>query len=105
MTEREFGLFMYAMRTMYPKDNIPVKEDAVAMWYELLKDIPYKVAEAFLQKWTLTNKWSPTIADIRQGTAEAVHGITPDWGKGWEEAQQRASVPLPCALQGNPDTC
>jgi len=91
MNEKEFSLFMFGMRTMFPKDNIPSSPEAIKMWYDLIGDIPYDVAESFLKKWVLNNKWSPTIADIRQGVVEMTTEGIPDWGKAWEEVQRAIS--------------
>ena len=55
------------------------------LWYNQLQDIPYNVAEATLNKWVAIEKWSPSIADIRQLATELVNGVTKDWGDGWEQ--------------------
>ena len=78
---------MYAMaiRTYYPKENILPNQQAMELWYRELQDIPYPVAEAALRQWVSTNKWSPSIAEIRETASTVQSGSIPDWGDGWEQ--------------------
>ena len=72
------------MKTYYPRETLLPNDQAMELWYRQLQDIPYALAEAALNKWVATNKWSPSIADIREMTAGIKNGETPDWGEGWE---------------------
>jgi hypothetical protein len=74
-----------AIRTYYPREQILPNNEAMALWYRELQDIPYPVAEAVLRKWVSTNKWSPSIAEIRAEAAVIQNGETPDWGEAWEK--------------------
>ena len=85
MNKQEFGLFASAIRTYYPKENILPNQQAMELWYRELQDIPYPVAEAGLRQWVSTNKWSPSIAEIREMASTVQNGIIPDWGEGWEQ--------------------
>ena len=85
MTKQEFATFAMAIRTYYPKENILPNQPAMELWYRELQDIPYNVAEAALRKWVSTNKWSPSIAEIREIATTVTCGSIPDWGDGWEE--------------------
>lgn len=76
-----------ALKTFYPKETLIPNEQAITLWYEQLKDIEYKTASLFLNKWVATEKWSPTIADIRGGTSEIMCGEVADWGHGWEQVE------------------
>lgn len=88
MEKREFGLFASAIRTYYPREQILPNKEAMELWFRELQDIPFPVAEAVLRKWVSTNKWSPSIADIRELSANVQNGDIPDWGEGWEEVQR-----------------
>lgn len=88
MEKREFGLFASAIRTYYPREQILPNKEAMELWFRELQDIPFPVAEAALRKWVSTNKWSPSIADIRELSANVQNGDIPDWGEGWEEVLQ-----------------
>lgn len=88
MDKKEFSLFASALRTYYPREKLLPNEQAMTLWYNQLQDIPYKVAEATLNKWVAIEKWSPSIADIRQLATELVNGATKDWGDGWEQVEK-----------------
>lgn len=85
MDKKEFSIFASALRTYYPKEQILPNQQAMELWYRELCDIPYKVAEVALRTWVATNKWSPSIADIREMTSTVTEGNIPDWGEGWEQ--------------------
>ena len=85
MTKQEFATLAMAIRTYYPKEQILPNQQAMELWYRELQDIPADVAEAALRKWVATNKWSPSIAELRETAAEVRNGEIPDWGEGWEK--------------------
>ena len=85
MTKQEFAILADAIRTFYPKENILPNKEAMALWYRELHDLPFPVAEAALRKWVSTNKWSPSIAELRETAANVQNGDIPDWGEGWEQ--------------------
>ena len=69
MNKNEFVKIADAIRTYYPRDNVMPNKQAMALWYEELKDLPYEVAVMSLRKHVNTSKWSPTIADLRRGAS------------------------------------
>lgn len=84
MNKAEFKIFADAIRTYYSKENILPNPQAMELWYRALCDIPYQVAEIVLQKWVATNKWSPSIAEIREMCAVIVNGEPRTWQDGWD---------------------
>lgn len=85
MDKKEFALFAAALKTYYPKENLLPNSQAMELWFRQLQDIPYELAEITLEKWVSTNKWSPTIADIREHATAVKCGDKPLWSDGWEE--------------------
>lgn len=85
MDKKEFAFFASALRTYYSKENLLPNSQAMELWFRQLMDIPYPVAEVTLNKWVATNKWSPSIAEIRELATEIQNGKLPDWGEAWEE--------------------
>ena len=85
MNKQEFAQFTMALKTYYPRENLLPNNQAMELWFRQLQDIPYKVAEIGLNKWVATNKWSPSIADIREVCASVSEPDVPDWGDAWEE--------------------
>lgn len=88
MNKKEFSIFASALRTYYPKEKLLPNEQAIELWYNQLKDIPYNVASATLEKWVAIEKWSPSIADLRKTAVEIVNGTTYDWGEGWGQVEK-----------------
>lgn len=88
MNKKEFSIFASALRTYYPKEKLLPNEQAMELWYNQLKDIPYNVASATLEKWVAIEKWSPSIADLRKTAVEIVNGTTYDWGEGWGQVEK-----------------
>lgn len=84
MTKKEFALFGMALKTYYPREAILPNEQALELWFKQLADIPYTVAETALNKWVALNKWSPSIADLREIAAEVTTEESPEWGDEWE---------------------
>lgn len=82
MTENEFKVIFGIIVASY--DSFKADKYKLAIWYEELKDIPYKVLESCVRTWVSTNKWAPTIADLRETALKMSEGED-DWGKGWEE--------------------
>lgn len=88
MDKKEFAIFSAALKTYYPREGLLPNDKAMSLWYEQLADIPYKVAEVALKKWVATNKWSPSIAEIREACSTIVNGELPDWSEGWEKTMK-----------------
>jgi len=84
MDKKEFATFAMALKTYYPREQLLPNQQAMELWYRELCDIPYYVAEAGLRKWVVNNKWSPSIAEIREMTTDVTKGEIPDWGEGWD---------------------
>ena len=87
MTRQEFATFAMALRTYYPKENILPNQQAMELWYQEIQDIPAEIANMALRKWVVTNKWSPSIAEIREMTANVVNGEQMSWAESWEKVK------------------
>ena len=89
MTKKEFAVFAAAIKTYYPKEQqLLPNQHAMELWYRELCDIEYNVAEAGLRKWVVNNKWSPSIADIREMVSDVTEGELPDWGSAWDSVNR-----------------
>lgn len=86
MDKREFSIFAAAMKTYFPREGLLPNDKAMELWFRQLQDIPYPIAEAALNKWVATQKWSPSIAEIRETAAAISSGELMDWGEAWESA-------------------
>lgn len=88
MDREEFATWTMALKTYYPKENLLPNNQAMELWYKQLQDIPYDVAEAALNKWVATNKWSPSIADIREAYVSVAAGDYPLAGEEWDNVMR-----------------
>ena len=85
MTFEEFGRLGMAIKEFYPHVKVLQSEQAIELWYQQLKDLDYKMTSIALSKWVGTNKWPPTVADMREMCASLVSGDAPLWSDGWQE--------------------
>lgn len=85
MTFDEFKILAKGMKAVYTSERFLPDADSIKIWYQLIKDLDYKVANAAIQKYISTNKFPPTIADIREISTTICIGEIPDWGEGWEQ--------------------
>lgn len=85
MKREEFKILCKGMKAVYTQPTFLPDADAFNIWYSMLQDLDYMVAQAAIQKYMLTNKFPPTIADIREYSASVTVGEKPLWSDGWEE--------------------
>ena len=75
MTRDECKILVKAMKAVYSQATFIPDQDAFNVWYELLKDIPYSRANVAIQKYMASEKFPPTIADIRANATEIIAPI------------------------------
>lgn len=92
MTFDEFKVLAKGMKAVYTQSWFLPDADAVNIWYKLLKDLDYAVANVAIQKYMLTNRKEPTVADIRELASAVVVGEKPLWSDGWEEVLRAISM-------------
>lgn len=92
MDEKEFGKFAMALKTYYPKEKLLPNQQAAELWFKQISDIPYDIAEIVLNKWVATNKWSPSIADIREQAAGLTQKPIKDWGDAWDDVRMAVRI-------------
>lgn len=62
----DFKVIMRGLKVAYPKENFLGDDYAFTLWYTALQDIPYPTLNRACQRYMMTEKFPPTIADIRQ---------------------------------------
>lgn len=83
MTIQEFSQITYLLKITYPRDNFIQDDNAMMVWYDLLKDLDAAAVKSAIVEWISTQQWPPTIADIRKGVVIKTQGHVPDWGDAW----------------------
>lgn len=84
MDKIEFKQLVAGLRSAYQKPDFLSTSQDLDMWYADLKDLDYKLLSLIVQKWILTEKWPPRIADLRNGVAEVYKLEMPDWAEEWQ---------------------
>ena len=87
MEFEQFKVLCKGMKAVYSQPTFLPDADAIKIWYKLLQDIDYTVLNVAIQQYMMTNKFPPTIADLRELSTVMVKGKPKDWGKGWEDVQ------------------
>lgn len=83
MTQKEFSTLAGAMRASYSVQNFLSTREAVSVWYEMLKDLPYDLANKAVLSHIATSKFAPTIAEIREIAASMVRPEPPTALDAW----------------------
>lgn len=91
LNTEQFANWVSALRTYYPKEKILPNNQALDLWYQMLKDIEYMDAVNALNRWVSTERWSPSIADIRKTVAEMHRDNVDDWTEGWNQVTRAIS--------------
>lgn len=80
----EFKKIIAGIKSVY--NNFGVKEKTqFDFWYNILKDIDINILKIAVTEYITTNKFPPTIADIRALSANAQKGEIKDAGGCWGE--------------------
>ena len=87
MTKTEFSKITAAIKTYYPKDNPFPNAEAMQLWYEEFKDLPYENVVIALRRHVNTSRWCPTIAELKEAIVVNVAGDQ-DWGAAWKECMK-----------------
>lgn len=88
MTKDEFKILCKGMKAVYTQLTFLPDADAFKVWYSLLQDLDYTIAQAAIQKYMLINEFPPTIADIRKNAVSVQAGDKKTWSEGWEEVMK-----------------
>ncbi len=87
VSKQEFATLVLAMQAMYGDEFIET-EEAMDVWFALLHDLDYQILSKALQKHMLTNKFKPTVAELREIYADLICPAISDWSEGWEKVSR-----------------
>lgn len=85
MEREQFKILCKGMKAVYTQESFLPDADAFNIWFALLGDMDYAVLNAAIQQYMLSNKFPPTIADLRELATNIYIGEVPEWGEGWEK--------------------
>lgn len=84
MTDKEFMILAKTIKTFYPDKKILQSSEEMELWFEMLKDIDYRAAITSVKRWVSLEKFCPTIAEIREMSAEIQGEKYDEIGEAWE---------------------
>lgn len=93
MTRQETAKLLALIAVAYPGSKINADEMTLALWHEMLQDLPGEVVAAATKRMFSTLKFPPSIADIRAAVAEATKDAkgTLSAGEAWAKVQKAVS--------------
>lgn len=86
MEREQFKVLVKGMKAVYAQPTFIPDQDAFNMWFALMNDLSYEVCSIAIKKYMLTNKFPPTVAEIRELASGIVNGDPLTWGESWERA-------------------
>lgn len=84
MTLDEFVLLAKVLKSAYTAPSFLPDEYSVKVWHKFLADLPFDIANLAVQQYIATNRFPPTISDIRESTAGLMAGERKDWSESWK---------------------
>lgn len=66
MNEQQFLVISTTIKAAYPNATILPDRASMNVWYELLKDLEYEACKSSVIELISTNKFPPSIAEIRE---------------------------------------
>lgn len=87
MRFEEFKTIALTLRAVFPTMKPFDSDEGVKIWYEMLKDLEYKVAAEAAAIYIRESPYPPTVADIRRISRKI---IVPDWSVEWQKLLQGA---------------
>lgn len=85
MERVEFSKIVLILNAAYRNNGKPMIEDKMQadVWYEMLKDLDYAVAEKAVKNMIARSPYQPTIADVRKEYARLVTAPAMGEGEAW----------------------
>lgn len=84
MDRKQTVTLLTFLQSSYPRQAETLTKPEVAeIWHGALADLDYEVVKIALTKWVMTEKWPPTIADIRESVTSVSTAEIMDWSKAW----------------------
>lgn len=88
MNKQEFANIAVAIKAAYPSSNAIPDNAAMDLWFKMLQDLDYMVAQNAVLEHISTCKFPPSIAEIREKCTERLCPEVPDWGTAWGQVMR-----------------
>lgn len=93
MTRDDVIRVLQTIIVMYPSSKVNADPLTVAMWHEMLEDLPADVVSMAMKRMCATLKYPPSVADIREAVKDAVQDAAgiPIAGEAWARVSKAMS--------------
>lgn len=81
----DFKVFVMALRTAYTSERFLPDSTSAQLWHKMLCDLDYAVLDNAIMQYIATEKFPPTIADIRKLASGVTSEEPLSWGDAWEQ--------------------
>lgn len=82
VTDQEFQQLALTLKAAYPNSNVIPDVYAMQVWFRMLGDLDFRIAENAIAEHISTSPFPPSISEIRaKCTARKID--IPDWGEAW----------------------
>lgn len=88
----EWHSLVKGLKSAYVSQNLLATDEAVKIWYSLLRDIPYKILNAATMSWIATEHFPPTIADLRQRALRMTQPERHEWSEAWQMVRRAMQI-------------
>lgn len=85
MTQQEFLTIVATIKAAYPNSNVMPDKNSMDVWYLMLQDLDYAVVQSATQEYIATNKFPPSIAELREKCSTYTDVPVKDWGDAWKD--------------------
>ncbi len=92
MNKHEFSQIAGILKTYFPRENLLPNKQAMELWYQAIGDIDFLTAQAAVMAYVQSNKFSPSVADIRQWAVKVSGTADYDWSDGWKQVKKAISA-------------
>lgn len=83
MSREEFAIIVKGLKAVYTSANFMPDKDSFDVWFAMLGDLDYKVVSIAAQQYMMTEKFPPTIADLRNKCADIVAPVEINEMEAW----------------------
>lgn len=87
MTKEQLKTIIASIEVAYPRTSNLKDRNAVLLWWDMINDLDYNVVQNALKDYIMTEKYAPTIADIRNRCMTTT-SIIDDWETSWKKVQR-----------------
>lgn len=85
MTREEFGKIAAYLKGAFSGKSFLSDKESVGVWYAELKDLDVNNLWLACRRWVETQKYVPSIKELREFSATIKTGEIPGWEDGWNE--------------------